>query len=278
MGHGGEAFEVLEARLKVLLPAEYQERYEAVEPVSMGSAGLKFGVDGRVAWDEIWGSFCDLAMAGGPPHRGQLLEPESAAEIAAEPYRHEQVVAEVCCGITLVTGLGAEEAPTRGWVRVTCASHAMAVWLLRAITMENVAVRSGEGRTVDVPVGPGFRLEKEIKNVVTSVAKTCHYWTGHIPAGQQRAIGEMLSTLEEELPLLQPRYAEDWSSGAWLGVECGSVSAANWMMRMLVVSNVLSRREGTVCFAPLDAVRDPEGTMVRERVRRLQEMGLQRGC
>ena len=39
----------------------------------MRAAGLKYDADGKVAWDEIWGSFCDLAMAGGPPHKGKLL-------------------------------------------------------------------------------------------------------------------------------------------------------------------------------------------------------------
>ncbi len=49
-----------------------ENRYEDVQPVSMGSAGLKFASDGRVAWDEMWGLFCDLALAGGPPHRGRV--------------------------------------------------------------------------------------------------------------------------------------------------------------------------------------------------------------
>ena len=74
----------LEARIKANLPDEYQDRYEDVKPVSMGSARLKYGLDGKVAWDEIWGSFCDLAMAGGPPHKGALLEPGTPAEIAAD--------------------------------------------------------------------------------------------------------------------------------------------------------------------------------------------------
>ena len=34
-------YEVLEARLKTLLPEEYQDSYEDVQPVSMGSAGLE---------------------------------------------------------------------------------------------------------------------------------------------------------------------------------------------------------------------------------------------
>jgi sirohydrochlorin cobaltochelatase len=268
-----EAFAAFELRLKTLLPVQYQERYEDVRPVSMGSAGLKFGADGRVAWDEIWGSFCDLAMAGGPPHRGRLLEAASEAEIVAEPYRYAQVIAEICRGISLVSGLVAEESPAAGWVRVTCESHVMAEWLVRAITMENVAVRTGEGRTIDLPMGPGFRLEKEIKNVVTVVAKTCHFWTEHVPAAQRRVMAEWLAGMEREMPLLKPSGGEI----GWRGMECGSARAAVWMMRMLVASNVLSRREGTVCFVPVDAVRDPDGTMVRERVERLQEIGRRRG-
>ena len=54
----------------------------------------------------------------------------------------------------------------------------MAVWLLRAIVVENVSVRR-EGATLFLPAGPGYRVEKEIKNVITAVAKTHHYWAEH---------------------------------------------------------------------------------------------------
>ena len=73
------ALDVLDLRLRTLLPEEYQDSYEDVQPAPMRSAGLKFDADGKVAWDEIWGSFCDLAMAGGPPHKGALLEPGTGA-------------------------------------------------------------------------------------------------------------------------------------------------------------------------------------------------------
>jgi hypothetical protein len=67
--------EALEAKLRAILPEQYRESYDEVVPVSMGSAGLKYDADGRVAWNEMWATFCDLAMAGGPPHRGTLLQP-----------------------------------------------------------------------------------------------------------------------------------------------------------------------------------------------------------
>src|ERR1700710_494676 len=92
--HG--SIEALEARLKTILPEEYQECYDDVQPVSMGSAGLKYGTDGKVAWDQIWGSFCDLALAGGPPHKGTLLEAGTEGEIAAQFDRYDDVAEAIC--------------------------------------------------------------------------------------------------------------------------------------------------------------------------------------
>jgi sirohydrochlorin cobaltochelatase len=287
---------LLEQRLKTMLPAEYQDRYEDVQPVSMGSAGLKFDADGRVAWNEIWQSFCDLAMAGGPPHKGALLEPAPRAAIDASPDRHREVVDEICRAVTMVSDLFAKSSPTPGWVRVACFNETMAAWLLRAIVMENVAARC-EGSMLDLPAGPHFRLEKEIKNVVTVIAKTCHYWTGHTSRAQQRAVANLFATLASESPLIQPARAGDGAQSTetervcdrlaesigrstglrasgvryagWLGFECPSVRAAIWMMRGLVVSNVLSRREGTALFVPVDPAGDPDGDRVARALVRI---------
>jgi sirohydrochlorin cobaltochelatase len=57
----------------------------------------------------------------------------------------------------------------------------MARWLLRAIAEENVSIRR-EGTVLFLPAGPTFRLDKEIKNVVTVIAKTHHYWREHLDA------------------------------------------------------------------------------------------------
>ena len=69
--------------------------------------------------------------------------------------------------------------------------------------MDDVAAR-GDGRVLDVPAAPHFRIEKEIKNVVTVVAKTCHYWVGHIPPEQQAAIATMFADMSEDAPLIVP--------------------------------------------------------------------------
>ena len=99
-----------EERIRTLLPEEYQDHYEDVQPVSMGSAILKYARDGKVAWDDIWETFCDLAMAGGPPHKGVLLQPGSPEEIAAQPDQYQGVVSEICRGVALVTELASRRA------------------------------------------------------------------------------------------------------------------------------------------------------------------------
>src|SRR5208283_2717325 len=80
--------QALDAKINAILPPQYQHCYDDVQPVSMGSAGLKYRADGKVAWDEIWTSFCDLALAGGPPHRGTLLEAVPPEEALGEPEKY----------------------------------------------------------------------------------------------------------------------------------------------------------------------------------------------
>ena len=266
------ALRVLEARLQALLPQEYQDSYEDVEPVPMGSAGLKYDADGRVAWNEIWQSFCDLALAGGPPHKGRLLQPGTAAEIAAEPDRYTVVTGEICRGITMATGLPSDPSEEPGWVHVGCDSDGMAAWLLRAVGMENVAVRA-DGTVLDLPAGPAFRLDKEIKNVVTVIAKTCHYWSGHMWRFEQQAIAELFAGMNAESPLLVPAYP----SPEWIATPCASVRSAVWMTRIMVASNVLARREETVVLAPVDPVRDPDGSVVAAALARAQRLAAVKG-
>ncbi len=283
------ALSALEVRLRTILPEQYQDCYEDVQPVSMGSAGLKYGSDGKVAWNEMWATFCDLAMAGGPPHKGTLLEPASRAEIDAQPDRYREVLEEICRGVFMVTGYPVNPSPIPGWVRVDCASSGMSDWLVRAILMENVSARR-EGVALDLPAGPSYRVEKEIKNVVTCIAKTSHYWSGHIWLAQQQAITDLFEKMAAESPLVEPEFPDlefqaqkqqmlldkiaetihqltglrssDRQYAGWLGLECPDVRSAIWMMRAMVVSNVLSRREGTVLFVSVNSATDPNGEAV----------------
>lgn len=170
-------FQCAPSQLAAQLPARYQDG-RAVSSAPMGSAPMRYDDQGKVTWDQMWTDFCDLALAGGPPHRGTLLEPASPEQVRADPASYKRVVAEIERGLSLVTGLSILPDASPGWVGVQCHDEEMALWLLRAIIVENVSVRC-EGNVLFLPAGPHFQLEKEIKNVITVLAKTHHYWTEH---------------------------------------------------------------------------------------------------
>ncbi len=294
------ALDALDARVRALLPPEYQDSYESLQPVPMKSAGLTFGTDGTVAWDRIWGSFCDLAMAGGPPHKGRLLRPAGHLEIDAHTRLYTQVTDEICRGVTLATGLTASRSAP-GWVRVHCHDEGMAGWLHRAIIMENVSARRS-GAWLDLPAGPQFRLDKEIRNVVTVIAKTAHYWLQHMPLAQRRGIAGLLAAMNAASPLIEPAAFDESAptdddararaassiSGigldvspqtphGWSGIECRDVPSAVWMMRALVTHNVLSRREDATLFVPLNPGRDPEAAIVTRALEHVARLAIARG-
>jgi sirohydrochlorin cobaltochelatase len=142
----------------------------------MAAAPFVWRADGRPDWGAMWSSFCELALFGGPPHRG----PDSAlAAGASRPAGADtDAVAEIRRGIWETTGLYSEPAGA-GWLAVTCESPKMAAWLCATIILENVAARCDEERLL-VPADPGFALMDEVKSVITVVAKTHHYWTAHV--------------------------------------------------------------------------------------------------
>jgi hypothetical protein len=242
----------------------------------MGSAKLKTGPDGQIAWDEIWTTFCHLALAGGPPHRGTLLEPVPAEEAAALSEQQQKVVAEIERAIGLTTELTTFLSPTPGWVGVRCESADMAAWLVRAIVAENIIARR-DGNALFLPAGPRFTVEKEIKNVVTSLAKTCHYLLDHLPpgcrpAGLDRRLVEPAS--REEIAASPAKYlaaasdlergirqvtrldTEAGKSQGWIGVQCASEEMSVWMLRAVAVEDCLVRREGDLLCVPVSMHRD----------------------
>jgi sirohydrochlorin cobaltochelatase len=267
------ALDRLDARLRILLPEQYQESYESVQPVSMGSAGLKFAPDGTVAWDEMWQTFCDLAMAGGPPHKGALLGPGDASAISANQPAYDAAVDEICRGIWMAADLPAQADSHAGWVRVQCHNATMADWLMRAIVMENVAARSS-GIMLYLPAAPHFRIDKEIKNVITVIAKTAHYWMGHMSRSQKMLIADLFQAMTMESPLIEPAI-DGWAS--WRGVECASESAAVWMMRALAAFNIVARRERTRLLLPINEEQDPGGVIVAAATARVQQLAQLRG-
>ena len=142
---------------------------------SMSSAPFVWRPDGRPDWASMWTTFCELALFGGPPQRGPesaLRAPSSGAACDAA------MLAEMRRGIWETTGLYAESSEP-GRLAVSCDSPAMAQWMATAIALENVEARADEDRVV-LPAGPGYRIEDEVKSIITVVAKTHHYWQAHV--------------------------------------------------------------------------------------------------
>jgi len=149
----------------------------------MAPAPMKYNEDGSVNWGDMWDTFCVLAQEGGPPHRETMLE----APVTPDPTdpRYAEVVAEISRGIMEVSGLHTHPAEP-GWLAIECESPGHALWLQRAIVQENVQARA-ENNLLLVPVNQEFTLKGEIKNVITVVAKTTHYWTEHLQTELKRA-------------------------------------------------------------------------------------------
>lgn len=150
----------------------------------MPAGPIVYREDGRIDWEHMWDSFCVLALDGGPPHRGALLTAPQNPAVTSEGYRF--AVAEISRGIWEVAALTAVPAEP-GWLQIGCHSAGQAQWLAGAIAEENVQARH-EGKLLFVPVGDDFRLKEEIKNVITAVAKTTHYWQEHLAVEVKQAL------------------------------------------------------------------------------------------
>jgi hypothetical protein len=152
----------------------------------MSSAPFVYRPDGSPDWSSMWTSFCDLALFGGPPHRGEpdaiKVTPDITAA-AAEPSF--DAIAEIRRGIWETAGLETEPAEL-GWLAVTCDSSRMAAWLCAAIILENVEARC-DGERLLVPAAHSYTLKDEVKSVITVVAKANHYWKTHIRQEQPEA-------------------------------------------------------------------------------------------
>lgn len=265
----------LNIRIRGLLPLAYHSCLETISPTSMGSAGLKYDKEGRVAWDEIWTTFCDLAMAGGPPHRGKFLGPPNSADISKDLEKSKAVAFEIQRGIQLTTGMKASIDDQFKWVLLECESETMAAWMHRAIVAENVFA-DHFGNVVHLPSGPDFRIEKEIKNVIVCVAKTWHYWDGHMSENEKAKAGKVMN----DAPLIIPPQASNneitteayakavietlETVGAalkfegkslveygWVGFECPDEKSAAWMVRAVIACNILARREIATLLLPV---------------------------
>ena len=183
-----ETRDAIDGRWSPIVPILPSPAVSGAPTPAMGSAPFVYDLTGRPHWAGMWESFCELALFGGPPHRG----PESALRVnegtfpasrRRKPRRGAfDAVAEIRRGIEETTGLPTAPAEP-GWLGVACESARMAAWLCAVIILENVDARA-DGQTLLIPASDEYRLEDEVKSVITVVAKTHHYWRAHARAGR----------------------------------------------------------------------------------------------
>ena len=167
----------IEASPSIMKLEQMDHHGEPLVRAPMSAAPFAWRDDGRPDWGAMWTGFCELALYGGPPHRGidDALPPPQAA---ADEIIRDAMVDEMVRGIFETTDLVAEPSPG-GWLRVTCDSKRMAAWLCATIILENVDARVEE-QFLYVPGDRDFHLKDQVKSVITVVAKCNHYWQAHI--------------------------------------------------------------------------------------------------
>ena len=200
--HDQEQLRALESKINAILPPRYAGCFEDVPPTSMGSAKLKRDADGRVVWGEIWTTFCHLALAGGPPHRGRLLPPVPTGEAKEHPAEQHAVVAEIEARHPIDDGFEDRAQPHARLDRRALLRRRHGR-LAGAGDCRRECHRPARRNVLYVPAGPHFQIEKEIKNVVVSLAKTCHYLLDHTRA-EQRPSGLARSLVEPARPTRLP--------------------------------------------------------------------------
>ena len=169
------ATEALESTLSTSGGKGYLLRPISTAP--MGAAPLVWQDDGSPDWGAMWTSFCELALFGGPPHRGPDSALAAPGSFGAQRGGFD-AVAEIQRGIRAASGLESTPAAD-GWLRIHCTSRKMAAWLCATIILENVDARCADDGLY-VPASNDFELDDEVKSVVTVVAKCSHYYRAHV--------------------------------------------------------------------------------------------------
>jgi hypothetical protein len=111
--------------------------------------------------------------------RVNILEPGSAKAIRRQPEAQIRVLDQLAAGLLDATGWPVTRDVEPGWIGLICPDEPSALWLTRAITAEQIAVKR-QGEIVCLPAGPDFQLNAQIESVVTTVAKTHRDLIAHL--------------------------------------------------------------------------------------------------
>jgi len=105
----------------------------------------------------------------------ELLGPATAAEAHTKRDDYAAVVERIERGIRQTTGLPTVPSVCVGWVSVPCADEAMAIWLMRALIVENILVRREENRLC-LPASPHFMSDERAERLIAAFDRAWRLW------------------------------------------------------------------------------------------------------
>ena len=191
-------------------PRMYQDSYEDVQPVSMGSAGLKYGArrhrwrgtrsgERSATWRWPAARRTRARCSNRAPRRHRRAarplrggrRKRSAAASRWRPISTARPVARA--------RLGARDlSQRRRWPAGCCARSS---W--------RTSPRSARGRRSTFPPRRTFGSRKRSRTSSPSSPRPATTGLGHMPCAQQRAIADLFATMAEESPLVEPALASD---------------------------------------------------------------------
>jgi hypothetical protein len=133
---------------------------------AVSATGLAMGRVGAMAAADA-SLEADLASAPISPQAALLVEPVPAAEAQAQHDQQTTVLATLSRGLHLLTGLPVVESPVPGWIGIRVPDP---IFMLRAVVVQGILSRR-RGDVLWLPAGPAFAMRREIRSVLTAVAK-----------------------------------------------------------------------------------------------------------
>lgn len=151
------------------------EQQDKAKP--MAAAPIVYDDSGKVAWDKMWDSYCNLAKEGGPSHRGKDQSIIKKSHITPETEEYRAAMNEALRGVGLIVPYKLSE-DNDGWITLELETSNKAKWFNEVINEENVEAKQN-GKTILLPINDDFDVTHDVKSIITVVGKAHHYWKIH---------------------------------------------------------------------------------------------------
>jgi hypothetical protein len=103
----------------------------------------------------------------------ELLEPATSTVVESDPGGYRRIVEEMTREITQRTGRVCFANRYPGWIGVDCPDVRAAIWLMRAMTVENVLARR-EDTVLFLPAHPRFATQGRMTRLVQTFERVHH--------------------------------------------------------------------------------------------------------